>query len=115
MLTMDARTCPFGDLQFKPRFAYGEVCEIGEVLGSPESSLGFGFARMSGANIPWQTHYDEVLLVIEGELRVRIGDRVLVAGPRDSIVLPRDTELIYEADQALVAYAIHPADWAEQR
>ncbi len=112
---MEARTSAFADLRFKPRFTYGEVCEIGEVLGSPESSLGFGFAHMSGANIPWQTHYDEVLLVIEGELRVKIGDRVLVAGPRDCIVLPRGTELVYEADHALVAYAIHPADWAEQR
>jgi ethanolamine utilization protein EutQ len=113
MLTMDARTSPFADLPFRPRFAYGEMCQIGEVLGSRESKLGFGFARMSDASIPWRTRYDEVLLVLDGELRVRIGDRILAAGPRDSVVVPKDTELVYEAEHALVAYAIYPSDWAD--
>jgi ethanolamine utilization protein EutQ (cupin superfamily) len=110
---MEARASPFSDLRFKPRFAYGEMCQIAEVLGSAESKLGFGLARMSDASIPWRTRYDEVLLVLEGELRVRIGDRIVVAGPRDSIVLPKDTELVYVAEHALVAYAIYPSDWTD--
>jgi ethanolamine utilization protein EutQ (cupin superfamily) len=110
---MQARTVRFADLQFDPRFEYGEMCQVGEVLGSKESKLGFGFARMSDASIPWRTQYDEVLLIMEGELRIKMGDGLLIAGPGDSIVLPKNTELVYEAEHALVAYAIYPSDWAE--
>jgi len=39
---------------------------------------------------------------------------VLEAGPRDTVWLPEGTELTYEAENALIVWAIHPADWAER-
>ena len=38
--------------------------------------------------------------------------KLLHAGPRDCIWLPKGTELRYRSDEALVFYAITPADWA---
>jgi ethanolamine utilization protein EutQ len=104
-----ARVLRYKDLAFRPRFAYGEMCSLAEICGAGfGTEMGFGIARFTKARIPWAIKYDEVLMVISGVLRVRTGGRVLEAGPHDSIWLPAGTELVYEADDALVAYAVHP-------
>ncbi len=107
------RALPFAGLSFAPRFAYGEMCELAEVTGSKDgTSLGTGFARFRDARIPWTIEYDEVLIGIEGRLTVHVGDVAHRIGPRDSLWLPKGTALVYEAADALVAYAVHPIDWA---
>jgi len=110
MSRIPARRIGFADIAFRPRFAYGDECAIGETAGeSFGGEIGTGFARMAKAWIPWTLKYDEVLTVFEGRLRVHVGDTVYELGPRDSLWLPDGTELIYEADDVLVHYAIHPA------
>ncbi|MFU1478757.1 ethanolamine utilization protein EutQ [Roseovarius sp. C7] len=107
------RSIPFDSLTFVPRFAYGEMAQAAEVAGSvDDTELGAGFVRMSRADIPWQIKYDEVILVLEGEIEVVTEAGVLSAGPRDCLWLPKGTELRYRSDEALVFYAITPADWA---
>jgi ethanolamine utilization protein EutQ len=106
-----AKVIPYENVPFAPRFAYGEMCDIGPVVGERDGApFGFGFARMTGAEIPWTITYDEVLLVISGVIRIRIGRKVLAAGPGDSVWLPAGTALVYEAQDCLVAYAVHPLD-----
>ena len=51
--------------------------------------------------------------MLEGELTVHANGKSLTAGPFDSIWLPKGTSLEYEAENALIVYAIHPANWAE--
>ena len=103
----------FAELEFQPRFEHGEMAQLAEVSGtSLGSELGVGFARMTNARIDWTIRYDEVLIVLSGALKVHTATGTLSAGPRDSIWLPKGTKLTYEAKDALVAYAIHPADWA---
>ena len=107
-------TIPFDALTFAPRFAYGDQAEVVEVIGAGDGTvLGTGFGRFINASIPWTVQYDEVLLVIEGSVTVRTDEEALVAGPLDCIWLPKGTELRYEAESALVYYAIHPSSWAE--
>ena len=89
----------FDELEFVPRFEYGEMADVAGVCGQ------------QAARIPWTIRYDEVLTVFEGVLRVRIGGEVHELHPRDSLWLPAGTELVYEAEFALVHFAIHPADW----
>ena len=111
-----ARVEPFAGLCFVPRFAYGEMCELAEVTGAKDgTALGTGFARFRDARLPWTIEYDEVLFGIEGRLTVHVGEVAHGIGPRDSLWLPRGTALVYEAKAALVAYAIHPVDWADRR
>ncbi|MGI9412121.1 MAG: hypothetical protein ACR2PM_00520, partial [Hyphomicrobiales bacterium] len=57
----------------------------------------------------WTVTYDEVLIVLSGQLTVRTEDGVMVVGPHDSVWLPAGTSLTYEAEDCIVAYAIHPA------
>ena len=106
---------PFPSLWFSPRFAYGEMAEVAEVCGSGDGTvLGTGYVRFKNARIPWQVRYDEIILVIEGRLTLLVEGEEVVAGPRDSIWLPEGTPVIYESDDALVFYAIHPANWARK-
>ena len=107
------RVARFEDLEFVPRAEGGDMAQLAQVSGTADGTLlGCGFARMTKARIEWAVKYDEVLIVLDGALRVHTGGRVLEAGPRDSIWLPAGTALVYEAEEALIAYAIHPADWA---
>ncbi len=109
------RVVPFDALEFAPRFEYGEMAEVAGVCGSDDGSeLGAGWGRLQNARIPWTIKYDEVLTVFDGALRVHANGEVHELGPRDCIWLPAGTELIYEADSALIHFAIHPADWAER-
>jgi ethanolamine utilization protein EutQ len=111
----EPRAIAFGDLDFVPRFEHGDMAQLAEVCGTKDgTALGVGFARLTGARIEWTVRYDEVLIVIEGHLTVRIEGETIEAGPRDSVWLPKNTPLTYEAEDALIAYAIHPADWAER-
>ncbi len=104
----------YGALKFNPRFEYGHMAEIAEVCGSGDGSeLGTGIARFSNARIPWTIRYDEVLTVLQGELRVQTGEELHTLGTWDSLWLPAGTELVYEADSAIVSYAIHPSNWSD--
>jgi len=101
---------------FVPRFSHGDMAGIAEVTGSAHGTrLGTGFARFHKAEIPWTVRYDEVILVLEGQVTVRTDDGAFTAGPQDCIWLPKGTALTYVAEEALVFYAIEPADWADEK
>lgn len=110
-----ARVTSLSTADFLPRFEYGEMAQVSVVTGQAGDGtrLGSGFVRLKDAEIPWTIRYDEVILVIEGQLTIRTTDGDLVAGPMECIWLPDGTELTYIADEALVFYAIEPANWAE--
>ena len=78
-----------------------------------QTELGTGFGRFTDAVIPWTVKYDEILLVVEGEVTVETNRGDFKAGPNDCIWLPKGTELTYRAKSALVFYAIHPVNWME--
>ncbi len=108
------RAISFPSLEFHPRFEHGDVAKVAMVTGSKgEGELGTGFVRMQNAIIPWTVQYDEVLLVVEGEITIETDQGDLVAGPKDCIWLSKGTKLVYKAEDALLFYAIHPWNWAE--
>ena len=109
------RVMRFDELAFAPRFEYGEMAEVAGICGADDGSeLGVGWGRLHNARIPWTLRYDEVLTLFHGELRLHIRGEVHVLRPPDSIWLPAGTELVYEAEAALVHFAIHPSDWQER-
>lgn len=107
------RVMRFANADFLPRFEYGDQAEVAHLCGESDGSeLGAGLVRLTNARIPWTVKYDEVILVLEGIFCCRIGEELLTASAFDSIWLPAGTQLIYEAEEALLFYAIHPANWA---
>ena len=106
----------FDSLNFKPRFEYPNMAEVVEICGEKDgSTLATGFARFNNARIPWTLKYDEVLIVIEGNVTVHTDSIAHELQSRDSIWLPAGTQLVYESHNALVAYAIHPSNWQSSK
>lgn len=103
------------EMTFTPRFAYGDQAQVAVACGPDDgTALGCGYVRMTGAEIPWTIKYDEVVLVLEGKVTIRTADGDLIAEAGESIWLPSGTELTYISNSALLFYAIHPANWADQ-
>lgn len=110
-----SRLVKFDDLTFVPRAEGGDQAQIATICsGDDGTELGTGLARLRNARLEWTVKYDEILFVVEGTVKVTTGNGTFEAGPKDSIWLPEGTELVYEAEDALVLFAIHPANWAEQ-
>ena len=115
MTKTSPKTVSPGALSYTPRFEYGEMASVAPVCGPDDGTeLGAGYVRLTGAETPWTIKYDEVVVVIEGKVTIRTAAGDLTAGPGESIWLPAGTELTYIADNALVFYAIHPANWADK-
>ncbi len=90
--------------------------KIARVIG-PETSatMGAGVAVFEGISVPWTVRYDEVIIVLEGDFRLRAGEAVYDCGPGDMLWIPENTALAYEADgRATVFYALYPVDWKER-
>ncbi|MEL6999928.1 MAG: ethanolamine utilization protein EutQ [Pseudomonadota bacterium] len=105
-----------GEMTFAPRFEYGEQAEVAVACGPDDgTALGCGYVRMTGAEIPWTIKYDEIVLVLEGSITIRTAAGDLTAKAHDSIWLPAGTKLTYVSPEALLFYAIHPANWAEAK
>jgi ethanolamine utilization protein EutQ len=110
----EVRLQHFDELEFTPRFEYGEMAEVCGICGAEDGTeLGVGWGRLSNARIPWTIRYDEVLTVFEGVLKLHANGEVYELKPRDSIWLPKGTDLVYEAEAALIHFAIHPSNWHE--
>jgi ethanolamine utilization protein EutQ len=104
----------FADLHLQPRFEYGDQAAAIQVCGAEDmSELASGYGRLNNVRFPWTIKYDEILIVLERALTVHANDTSFTVGRFDSIWLPKGTDLEYEAENALIAYAIHPANWAE--
>ena len=102
----------FSNLDFEPRFEYGEMAEVAAVCGAEDNTeLGVGWGRLSHARIPWTIKYDEVLTVFDGLLKLHVDGVIHELEPRDSIWLPSGTQLVYEAESALILFSIHPSNW----
>ena len=78
------------------------------------AGLGSGLVRLTSASIPWTIKYDEMIFVVEGSFTVKTDHETFTAHQHDSIWLPAGTRLTYESDNALLFYAIYPADWAPE-
>lgn len=72
-----------------------EVARI--VEGHHSTDLGAGIAVFEGISIPWKLLYNEVFFVLEGEFRLRMGDKLYVGVPGDLLFIKAGTEFRYEA------------------
>ncbi len=88
-------------LQFQ---SYGgqdiERAAICRLIGPADSeTMGAGLARFDGVSIEWTVLYDELIVVLEGNFRLRLADQVIEARPGDVIWVPERTPLAYEGEK----------------
>jgi ethanolamine utilization protein EutQ (cupin superfamily) len=107
-----------GEMRFEPYGGPPGSATISRLVGPDIShTMGAGIATFDGCSIEWTVLYDEVIVVLEGTFRLRIGkeyQRTIEAGPGDVIWLPENTPLKYEGDGAKVFYALYPVDWRKR-
>jgi ethanolamine utilization protein EutQ len=91
------------------------TARIARLIGPDLShTMGAGIATFDGCSIEWTVLYDEAIVVLEGQFRLRIGadyKEIIEASPGDVIWLPENTPLKYEGDKAKVFYTLYPVDW----
>jgi ethanolamine utilization protein EutQ len=91
---------------------------IARLVGPEQSrTMGAGIATFDRCSIEWTVLYDEVIVVLEGRFRLKLGqagDRTIEASPGDVVWIPENTLLRYEGDGAKIFYALYPVDWRRQ-
>lgn len=66
-------------------------------------------------SLPWMLQYEETIYVIEGELRIREGEKVTVADPGELVVLPKGVTVEYGgAVGTRVVLSICPVNWRDE-
>jgi ethanolamine utilization protein EutQ len=84
------------------------VLALVNVSNSKTMGAGIGIFD-AGCNVPWTVTYDEVLFIHEGNFKLRVGENVYNAGPGDTLWIPADTPLVYDAPERVTFfYAVSP-------
>jgi len=100
------------EMRFEPYGGPPGEATICRLVGPELSrSMGVGLARFDDCSIEWTLLYDEMIVVLEGRFRLRVGHEVFEGGPGDVIWIPEKTAVRYEGEAATVCYALHPVDW----
>ena len=79
--------------------------------GSPMTA---GIMSWAAADsFPWKLDYDEVDLVLEGVLQIKIDGRVIEGRPGDVIYIPKGSSIVFATpNRTRVFYVTYPADWS---
>lgn len=100
------------DIELEPYGGPPGVARIARLIGPELSSrMGGGIAFFDECSIEWTILYDEIIVVLDGEFRLRVGDDAYDMAPGDVIWLPENTPLVYEGKGARVFYVLAPVDW----
>ena len=88
---------------------------IGLVNVSFSDKLGAGIGVFEDCSIPWHITYDEVINILEGQFKLQVGDKIYEAGPGDVLWVPRNTDIVYIAQERVTFfYSVLPAGNAHQ-
>lgn len=82
------------------------------ITGADGSPMGAGYMTLDKGTFPWTLNYDEIDVVLEGELEIRRGDEVARAGPGDCIFVPKGSSITFGTPSRVrFFYVTFPADW----
>ena len=77
--------------------------------GSPMTA---GYMTLTCGTFPWSLTYDEVQIVLEGELHIGTLDGVKVGRPGDILYVPKGSNITFGTPSwTRFAYVTFPADW----
>ena len=83
---------------------------IARLIGRANStSLGGGVVVYEKVTVDWDLAFDEMITVIEGEMRIHSGGATIALARGDVAWFPAHTPVTYEvSDRVVVSYAIWP-------
>jgi len=103
---------PFGAGLVSP----GTNVRLKDVITSADgSSMATGFMALDRGEFPWTLTYDEVDIVLDGELVITRGSVSVHARPGDVIFIPKGSSITFGTpDRVRFVYVAFPANWNEQ-
>ena len=86
---------------------------IADVITSADGApMAAGFMACSQCFFPWTLDYDEIDLVLEGELHIRCQGQTTVGKPGDVLFIPKGSAIEFGTPSAVrFFYVTYPADW----
>lgn len=82
------------------------------VTGEDGAPMAAGYMTLTAGSFPWHFSYDEVQIVLEGELHLGTPDGVRVGRPGDVLYVPKGSDITFGTPSwARFVYVTFPADW----
>jgi ethanolamine utilization protein EutQ len=95
----------------------GEENKVGiaDVITSEDNSpMAGGFMAWKNCFFPWTLNYDEIDLVLEGELHIRHEDKTIVGKTGDVLFIPKGSKIEFGTPTSVrFFYVAHPANWQD--
>ena len=82
--------------------------------GSPLAAgyMALDASASGGGEFPWTLNYDEIDIVLQGELVITRGNEVARGGPGDLIYIPKGSSITFGTPSHVwFVYVTFPADW----
>lgn len=94
--------------------APGKNIGLTDVIGPEDkSNMGVGYMGWENAFFPWTLTYDEINVVLEGELHVKTASGTSIAKPGDIIFIPKGSSVEFGTPTHVrYIYVTYPADWS---
>jgi ethanolamine utilization protein EutQ len=94
----------------------GTNVRLKDVITSGDgSSMATGYMALDKGEFPWTLTYDEVDIVLEGELVITRDGVAVHANPGDVIFIPKGSSITFGTpDKVRFVYVAFPANWNEQ-
>ncbi len=84
------------------------------VTSADGSPMAAGYMTLTAGEFPWTFSYDEVQIVLEGELHLGTPDGVRVGKPGDVLFVPKGSKITFGTPSwARFVYVTFPADWEQ--
>jgi ethanolamine utilization protein EutQ len=84
------------------------------VTSGDGSTMAAGYMSLDKGEFPWTLTYDEVDIVLEGELVITRGDVAVHGSPGDVIFIPKGSSITFGTpNRVRFVYVAFPANWNE--
>ena len=85
------------------------------ITGQDHSSMSAGYMSWEKGSFPWTLNYDEVQVILEGELHITSQDETVIGRPGDIIFVPKSSSIEFGTPTKVrFVYIAWPANWQEQ-
>ncbi|MFT6859527.1 MAG: ethanolamine utilization protein EutQ [Thalassolituus oleivorans] len=86
-----------------------------DVIGSGDKSpIAAGFMQWEKSSFPWTLNYDEIEVILEGELHITCGGKTSIGKPGDVMFVPKGSSIEFGTPTKVrFVYITYPANWAD--
>lgn len=87
--------------------------QLKDVISSDDRSpMGSGIMTLEKGEFPWKLSYDEIDIVLEGELVITRGNESVRGSAGDVIFIPKGSSITFGTpNRVRFVYVTYPADW----